>query len=113
MLGCGRQTLLGDAYVTAVDRADVKSPENNEPVLALLSPQDPFVRMRITSSQGIDAEIRLFNLLGYLVYRGQYHLTSGTNEIDLDTRGLPPGCYWYRVHGGEWERNGKVVKLDR
>jgi hypothetical protein len=29
----------------------------------------------------------------------------------MDTRDLAPGCYWYRVHGGEWERSGKVVKI--
>jgi hypothetical protein len=46
-----------------------------------------------------------------LLREAERECTAGTNDIDLDTRDLPPGYYWYLLHGGELEKSGKVVKL--
>ena len=57
-------------------------------------------------------KLQLFDITGRTLREAAQECTLGTNEIELDTRDLPPGCYWYLLHGGEWERSGKVVKIE-
>ncbi len=57
-------------------------------------------------------KLQLFDITGRTLREADRECTVGTNEIELDTRDLPPGCYWYLLHGGEWERSGKVVKIE-
>ena len=78
---------------------------------ALPNPFTTHTTIGFTLSKPEPVKLRLFDITGCTIRETERECTIGLNEIELDTRDLPPGCYWYVVHGGEWERSGKLVKL--
>ncbi len=78
---------------------------------ALPNPFTTHTTIGFTLSKPEAVKLQLFDITGRRLRETERECNSGTNEIEIDTRDLPPGCYWYLLHGGEWERSGKLVKL--
>ena len=99
--------------VTWVATASVAQGESPGEDYALPNPFTTHTTIGFTLTKPEPVKLQLFDITGRTIRETERECATDQNEIELDTRDVPPGCYWYVVHGGEWERSGKLVKIDR
>ncbi len=97
--------------VTWVAPASVANGQSPGQDFALPNPFTTHTTIGFSLANSERVKLQLFDITGQTLREIDRECIPGTNEIELDTRDLPLGCYWYVVHGGEWERSGKVMKL--
>jgi hypothetical protein len=88
--------------------------ESNSNVLSYALPNPFFNQLAIgfTLEKPEDVKLTLYDLTGCEVRNEERELDAGSQEIKLDTRNLQAGSYYYVLRGSEWNRIGKLVKMD-
>jgi len=69
-------------------------------------------RTRITyfNPYGDKVELRIYNMLGILVYEESETNGPGENSFQFDGRDLEPGAYLYKVSNGKKSITGRLIK---
>jgi hypothetical protein len=88
--------------------------QSNSDALSYTVP-NPFstqLQIGFTLAKSEDVKLQLFDLTGREWRNEEQVLGAGNQQILIDVHDLPPGSYFYIIHGAEWNRSGKVVKIE-
>ncbi len=77
----------------------------------LPNPFSTQLQIGFTLAKAENVKLQLFDLTGREWRSEEQVFGVGNQEILLDVHDLPPGSYFYILHGAEWNRSGKVVKF--
>jgi hypothetical protein len=80
---------------------------------ALPNPFSTLLAIGFTLENAEDVKLQLFDLTGQELRNQEQEFSAGSQSIILDMRDLPSGSYFYVIHGAEWNRSGKVVKIEQ
>ncbi len=98
----GARSLMVDADEPGALAMDLSAAPN---------PASDAVRLSFTAGTAVaSARISLFNLLGEMVSDRSIQVAQGTNQTELDLRGLPAGTYVARLSAGAASATVKIVK---
>ncbi len=97
--------------VTWAAPASVAQVPSHGESFALPNPFTSHATIGFTLTKPELVKLQLFDFGGRAIRMTERKGAVGTNEIEVDTRDVLPGCYWYIVQGGEWQRSGALVKV--
>ncbi|HET6402001.1 MAG TPA: T9SS type A sorting domain-containing protein [Candidatus Kapabacteria bacterium] len=91
--------------------SSVSNSNRNEISYSLPNPFTNHISIGFTLAKAEDVKAALFDVPGREIRSEEKEFDAGTREITFDTRNLPAGSYFYVLHGSEWNRSGKLVKM--
>ncbi len=108
-------SIIKDTFFVAnwIPLASVSNPTITEVDNALPNPFNTQLQIGFTLDKAEDVKLQLFDLTGREMRSKEQLFGVGNQQILLDVHGLPPGSYFYVLHGAEWNRSGKVVKINQ
>jgi hypothetical protein len=98
--------------VTWVAPLSVAESNSSDMTYALPNPFTNQLAIGFTLEKPEDVKLTLFDVTGREMQSEEQKFDAGTHEIMLDTHDLMPGSYYYVIRGSEWNRIGKLVKME-